>query len=358
MQMLNEVRQDVNDIDQLISQKLLVNKNSILTFTDRVEFLTDLFSSKDNEYDEFISIGHVTPEIAMAADRAGYEVTEQLNRNPFSNTGNLLTQRPSNSKVILYIANPNRVTGGTIAVKTLREAIEQYARGLVIIDEYYFDYFGITALPLLDVFTNVVVLRSFTSAFGINSSDAGFAVTSPRILDPLRSAHSCKAISKYLRRSILAGMSSDDALAYRMKEIHDESLRLSKTLTKLGIMCRITSTDALLIRVKSPKDVGNELAREKVMIENLDGYPNLQGYLSYRIESLQSNEKLINAFKRMPKHYYLMPEVIPSKLTLHRSAERDHSQRTERPAVKQTSAGNEKTDTNRVKTNKHIFKLG
>ena len=158
-------RQDVNDINQLISQKLLVSKNNVLTFTDRLEFLTDLFTSKDNEFEDFVSIGHVTPEVAMAADRADFEVTELLGGNPFSLSKKIVESESLNPYSILYIANPNRVTGGTFALKELREMVEMVPHGLVIIDEYYFDYFGISAVSLLKLFTNVVILRSFTSAF-------------------------------------------------------------------------------------------------------------------------------------------------------------------------------------------------
>jgi len=177
---------------------------------------------------------------------------------------------------------------------------------MLIVDEYYFDYFGISALPLLDILTNVVVLRSFTASFSINSSDAGFAVSNPSTIERLKHAHQGKRISLTIQKTMLATLTNAEAMSNRLQEVHDESLRLAGSLNKLGVQCRICATDFLLIRVADPKSAGNHLAAFNMPIDNLDGYPQMKNYIRYRIQSYNSNDRLIEAFRKMPEGYYRM----------------------------------------------------
>jgi len=159
---------------------------------------------------------------------------------------------------------------------------------------------------LLKDFENVVVLRSFTSAFGITSSDAGYAVASPAMIGRIKTNLSPDNLSLTIRKTILASLNNDEALEKHLKEIHDESLRLAVELNRLKVQCRMTASDFLLIRVADTNAVGNYLARCKVPIENLDGYPLMKNYVRYQIQSAGSNDSMLDAFKKMPTEYHQM----------------------------------------------------
>jgi hypothetical protein len=79
----------------------------------------------------------------------------------------------------------------------------------------------------------------------------------------------------------------------------------------MEVRSRITATDALLIRVTNVAQVGNILARYRIPFENLDGYPRLNGFLKYRIQSPLSNDKCLEAFSRMPAE---LLKTTPSQL--------------------------------------------
>ena len=104
----------------------------------------------------------------------------------------------------------------------------------------------------------------------------------------------------------MAAMGNSEAMANRMQEIHDESLRITTTLSKFGAQCRICATDFILIRIADPKSVGNYLASERIPIENLDGYPLMKNYIRYQIQSHLSNDRFISTFQKIPEEYILM----------------------------------------------------
>ena len=318
MKMYTQTNQKSNDdIALLVAQNISVSKNQIFPFADAREFLTELFQQHDCDNNQIISIGAVTPDLAIAVDKANMSIQETSQRNPFSYNIDHTLDSFRNGDIV-YISNPNKITGANFSLSALKTIATKNSEGIVLIDEYYFDYFGISAISLINEFENIIVLRSFTAAFGIYSSDAGYAVSSLQIINQLHTSTPLKQISTILRKTILATSVNKEATNNRLKEIHDEALRITTALTALGIQCRITATDFLLIRVASPKDVGNYLKSNKVDIENLSGYPEMENYIRYRIESFFTNERIIKAFEEMPHEYYKMKSAEKRSITLRR----------------------------------------
>ena len=293
----------VDELSRSLARKLLVAADMVLPFAEFDDLMPELLKMARGDRDELLSIGHASPDIAVAADRADLKVREQLGVSPFSADTEAVRGDSDLSHSVLYVANPNRVTGANFGLADLESLAQRVSEGWLIVDEYYYDYFGITAIPLLDKYPNVLVLRSFTASFGINSSNAGYLVASAQAVATMRENLGFKTVSNTLFRTISLSMDNDGVLGKRLKELHDETLRVATGLNHLGIQSRITAADFLLLRVNDPASVGNFLARWQIPIENLDGYPQLQKYMRYRVQSYQSNDKFLEACRKMPVEY-------------------------------------------------------
>jgi histidinol-phosphate aminotransferase len=310
-----------NDLTKLVARKLKVAPDMVLSFADATDFVTELLKMNYQPACRLLVAGHATPELAIAADRAEIHLVEVIGKSPFSSDTNKVLEAVSSPKEIIYISNPNRVTGTSFSLADIEGLAEGVEEGVVIVDEYYFDHLGISTLPLLDKFSNIVVIRSFTSAFGITSSDTGYAVASARRIRQIKSFIPVQNLSAPARRMALTAMVNEDALSRRLEEVREEALRLATDLNRRGVQCRITAADFLLLRVKDPKSVGNLLASYRVPIDNLDGYPGLKHYIRYRLQSSRSNDRLLEAFEKMPQSYYAMKAPDLRAYTLRRSAE-------------------------------------
>ncbi len=306
-----------DDIAQLVAQSHRLSKNSIFPFADCREFLTELFIQHDCEGIHLLSVGTATPDIAIAADKANMSIKEIQGKNPFSYSVETILKQITNGDIV-YLANPNKITGANFSLTGRKKIAESNPDGLIIIDEYYFDFYGITGLTLINEFENVLILRSFTAAFGIYSSEAGYALSTLKIIQRCKEMAPLRQISTILRKTILATMSNEDASQGRIHDIREEALRLTEALTSIGLQCRITATDFLLIRVASTKDVGNFLMKNKVSVDNISGYPEMKNYIRFRIESFLSNDRLIKAFDSMPNSLFQMKTIEKRKITLRR----------------------------------------
>lgn len=78
---------------------------------------------------------------------------------------------PATKAVLL--ANPNNPTGTAFGLDEVSEICSRAPQAAVLIDEAYFEFCGVTALPLLDRHANLFVSRTFSKAFGMAALRAG-----------------------------------------------------------------------------------------------------------------------------------------------------------------------------------------
>jgi histidinol-phosphate aminotransferase len=68
---------------------------------------------------------------------------------------------------VFFLANPNNPTGALLDKRTLARILNAAARTLVVVDEAYFEFSGVTVLPWIRRRENLVVTRTFSKAAGL-----------------------------------------------------------------------------------------------------------------------------------------------------------------------------------------------
>ena len=321
---------DTDRIEKLktrISHKEQVSYDRILPFTDYTEFLTDLLREADSGHSRLYVGGLATVETELAANRAGLTLNEITGATPFSGNPERIVRELNNPDDIIFLANPNRLTGANFGMADLELLAQSVPAGLLIIDEHYFDFYGITGVKLCEKYNNIAIIRSLTGAFGINSDQSGFVITSPEWIERLHKFHNWDKISFTLYKILITSLSSSEVLSVRLKYLHDESLRILKQLNKLKIQSRLSATDFIMIRVANPAQVMKFLASHKVEVTPFENYTGLENYISYRLQSQLNNDNFLQAIQRMPRAYYQMDTKSRQTLRLKRGAENADTQK-------------------------------
>ncbi len=108
------------------------------------------------------------------AEVAGADVRELSYRKEdlaFPVRGLISRIRPK-TKAIL-ISNPNNPTGTAIGIGEIVRILEAAPQAAVLIDEAYYEFYGVTALRLIDQYRNLFVSRTFSKAFGMAALRVG-----------------------------------------------------------------------------------------------------------------------------------------------------------------------------------------
>src|SRR5580698_5677395 len=84
----------------------------------------------------------------------------------------LLAAITADTRAIL-ISNPNNPTGTAIDIDGIRQILSRAPQAAVLIDEAYFEFCGITALPLISDYPNLFVSRTFSKVYGMAAMRIG-----------------------------------------------------------------------------------------------------------------------------------------------------------------------------------------
>jgi histidinol-phosphate aminotransferase len=89
---------------------------------------------------------------------------------------------------VAFISNPNNPTGTLVQREELRRILGAARRTLVLVDEAYFDFSGLTILPWIRRYPNLLVARTFSKAAGLAALRIGCLFGKPERLEAMRRA--------------------------------------------------------------------------------------------------------------------------------------------------------------------------
>jgi histidinol-phosphate aminotransferase len=90
----------------------------------------------------------------------------------------------------ILISNPNNPTGTGVTLAALERILHAAPQAAVLVDEAYYEFSGVTALPLLERYPNLLVSRTFSKAFGMAALRLGVLFSHPENVAFLRKAQS------------------------------------------------------------------------------------------------------------------------------------------------------------------------
>jgi histidinol-phosphate aminotransferase len=155
----------------------------------------------------------------VAASVVGARVVEVMPTSDFSFPLESVLAAVTPRTRVVIITNPNNPTG----VAAPLAAIETVARRLpkdavVFIDEAYVDFGGETFVPRLRQFSNVIVGRTFSKAYGLAGLRLGLLLGQPATLDPLRNAVPVYSINVAAAVAVIAAI---DDRAYKQQYLEE-----------------------------------------------------------------------------------------------------------------------------------------
>lgn len=139
----------------------------------------------------------------------------------------------------IIVCAPNNPTGIPVPVARLREMLRCLPSDtLVVIDEAYVEYVDASSssdgLALWREHANVVVLRTFSKAWGLAGLRVGYAVAVPALADAFRRVGLPFAVSEAAQTGAIEALAHEDAIIAHVDAVRHERERMSKVLRGLG----------------------------------------------------------------------------------------------------------------------------
>ena len=170
---------------------------------------------------------------------------------------------------ITFISYPNNPTANCFSREVIEEIIKE-SKGIVVVDEAYFDYSKKTLLDKLATSPNLIILRTL-SKIGFASLRLGILMGSKEVVNMINRVRLPYNITSMSRITALSSLKFNDEIDKGVVRIVEERAKLYKSLEALDFVLPFkTDANFILFRVNDSEKLFNYLINKGVLIRNLN----------------------------------------------------------------------------------------
>jgi histidinol-phosphate aminotransferase len=137
---------------------------------------------------------------------------------------------------VVFLTNPNNPTGVAIPLDAIREVARAVPAGaIVFVDEAYAEFSGVSFIPEIASFPNVVVGRTFSKAFGLAGLRIGALAGAPDTLDPVRRAVPVYSVNIAAVVAARAALQDLDHVREYLRQVEASKALLYAACDRLGL---------------------------------------------------------------------------------------------------------------------------
>ncbi|MDP2646127.1 MAG: histidinol-phosphate transaminase [Desulfobacterales bacterium] len=201
---------------------------------------------------------------------------------------------------MVFINNPNNPTGTVVARSDFKRFLENLAPGIVVVlDEAYIEFVRdedcAAGLEFFSEQTPLVVLRTFSKAYGLAGLRIGYGVMPAKISRILNRIRQPFNTSLAAQAGALAALDDDEFLVKTIRLIHDGLDYLYDRLEKINVKYFPTQANYLLIDVeRDADDVFEKMLRQGVIVRSMAAY-GFPEYIRVNVGLPEENERFIQA---------------------------------------------------------------
>jgi histidinol-phosphate aminotransferase len=202
---------------------------------------------------------------------------------------------------IVFLCSPNNPSGNLLSREKISEVVNTF-NGIVVIDEAYIDFANTRSfLSGLDEFPNLVVLQTFSKAWGLAGLRLGMAFASEEIISIMNKIKYPYNVNIQTQEIALEALRDEKRKDACVKEILAERQILSKELKKLRIVRQVFKSDSnfLLVKVLDAPSTYQYLMNLGIIVRDRSRVALCENCLRITVGTPDENKSLIDAFKRL-----------------------------------------------------------
>ncbi len=211
----------------------------------------------------------------------------------------LLRASDENTKLI-FLCSPNNPTGNNLDAKEIITLLREF-QGIVIVDEAYIDFSTQPSfIGILDEYPNLVILQTFSKAWGCAAIRLGMAFASPDIIGIFSKIKYPYNINLLTQQEALRMMQRHYEVQRWISTLLEERARLIQAFTQLPCCKKVFPTDAnfFLTRVSNAKAIYDYLVDQGIIVRNRSNITRCEDCLRITVGTRPENDALLEALRK------------------------------------------------------------
>jgi histidinol-phosphate aminotransferase len=200
---------------------------------------------------------------------------------------------------MIFICSPNNPTGNLMDKKSIYRILENF-NGIVVVDEAYIDFAPeVSMTGDLDKYPNLVVIQTFSKAWGLAALRIGMGFASEEIIGILNLIKPPYNISGLTQSKVLEALEQPNAVHGMAGAIMEEKVKLEKRLKEYDAIEKVYPSDAnfILIKVAGAKEIYQYLIEDKIIIRDRSKVALCEDCLRISVGTKEENESFLSSME-------------------------------------------------------------
>lgn len=212
----------------------------------------------------------------------------------------VLASIDENTKAI-WLCSPNNPTGNLLNEWDILAILNQFD-GLVVVDEAYFDFAGVASMATkLDEFKNLIVLQTFSKAWGMAGLRIGMAIADAEIIAVFNKIKYPYNLNTTTQLELIKALDKEPQKDLMVKEILEQRNWLFSEFEKITAIRKIynSHSNSLLIIIDDAHETYNKLIEKLVVVRDRSNVKLCEGCLRVTVGTRTENEILVAEIKKI-----------------------------------------------------------
>ncbi len=291
------------ELKKELSRYCNVSPEEILVGNGSDEIISLVINTFAEKGDNIISIEPGYSMYEISAQIAGVEPRiATLLPNYSFDIGKVLEKVDENTKLIMF-PYPNSVVGNAVTKKQIVELLERF-KGLIFVDEAYFEFYGKTAIPLLKKYDNLIISRTFSKAWGLAAVRIGYCIANVDAISAIRKIKLPYNVGAVSQALAVQAMKNREKMEQYVAELKNQREWLSAQLAalELGVFPSVVNFVTIKLPDKyNSRQLQGKLAEKGIIVRDRSSLPLMQNCIRITVGKPSENALLIRELKKLLK---------------------------------------------------------
>lgn len=288
-----ELKQKISELKNIPANQIFLGNGS----DEPIDLLIRAFCEPGT--DNIVTINPTYGMYQVAADTNDIEVIKVSLTADFELDSKQILQSVNENTKLIFLCSPNNPSGNSLNKEAMLEIIQNF-EGLVIVDEAYIDFApGKSLLPDIEKYPNLVILQTFSKAWGMAGIRLGMAFASNEIISVLNKIKYPYNLNILTQQKAIELLENQKQVEIWVQKLIEEREKMVKYLSKLHFVNKIYPSDAnfLLVKVTDARGIYNYLVESGIIVRDRSKIHLCDNSLRITIGTMEEDNVLLQALK-------------------------------------------------------------
>ena len=294
-----QVYPEYGGLEKKLAKYVGVNVNQVMVTNGSDQAIDIIFRTFTDVGDKVII---PTPSFAMfyqSAQIMGNKILTPLYKKAdLSFPINEVLGMINKSVKLIVVCNPNNPTGTLVSIKDIQKIAQRAANSIVLVDEAYFEFSGVSATPLINKYPNIIVTRTLSKAFGLPSLRVGYIVASKIYINELLKIRGPYDVNMVALSAALAALEDLNEIQNYVDEVMTKAKPMVEEFFNKNNVTYYPSS-ANFILFKQNNNQAQKLLKENGILLRPQDKTNIENTLRVSIGTVEQMKQFIKIYENI-----------------------------------------------------------